>query len=292
MGEGKSDGCEDSELLLEIEERILKKADLGFDFRVLQVLDREDVSRTDLEILKSQLSPGVVARLFGLANSVHFGRLRAGKMIDFSDAVLRLGLGPAKIYILSLAIFFMDLRRDFAELAARSFIISFLGKMLAAKLGLNEEDQKKVEIGGIFLKAGKAFMLLYERESGKKLSEAFVSRNYPRLGMSAVKIFALPDFLNEIISFSLLRFEENGFSVSTIVDLAHSAVDKSFKRFGKFIINSPMPDEDGILSSSPGSILSAQLDAVGLGSFLEIIPSLTPRQQIMVLRKAASSSSP
>jgi hypothetical protein len=87
-----------------------------------------------------------------------------------------------------------------------------------------------------------------------------------------------------------MRFAENAFSVSSIVDLAHSTVDKSFKKFGKFVIQSPMPDAEGILLSSPGSILSAQLEAVGLGSFLEVVPTLTPRQQIQALRKASSQN--
>lgn len=289
MAELKIESQQDFELLKDIEEKIIRKVDLGFDPHVLQVLDREDVSRGQIEALKTQLSAGVVTRLFGLANSVHYGRLRAGKMTDFPDVILRLGLGPSKIYILSLALFFLNSRRDFTELAARSFIISFLGKMLAAKMGLREEEVKKVEIGGIFLKVGKVFMLLYEHQMDKKLEESFVSQYYPLLGMRAVEIFKLPEFLKEVISFSLMRFEEDAFSVSSIVDLAHSTADKSFKKFGKFVIQSPMPDAEGILLSSPGSILAAQLDAVGLGSFLEIIPTLTPRQKIQALRKASSS---
>jgi hypothetical protein len=290
MSEIKVECQEDFEALKEIEEKVIKKVDLGFDPRILQMLDREDVSRSELESLRTGLSAGVVARLFGLANSVHYGRLRAGKMTDFPDVILRLGLGPSKIYILSLALFFLNFRRDFTELAARSFIISFLGKMLAMKMGLTEEEVKKAEIGGIFLKVGKVFMLLHEQRLGKKLDEAFVSQYYPFLGLRAVEIFGLPEFLNEIISFSQLRFDESAFSVSSIVDLAHSTVDKSFKKFGKFAIQSPMPDPEGILLSSPGSILAAQLDAVGLGAFLDIDPILTPRQQIQALRKASAAN--
>ena len=211
MAEIKIECQEDLEILKEIEEKIIKKVDIGFDPDVLQSLDQEDVPRSQIENLKNQLSDGVVTRLFGLGNSVHYGRLRAGKMTDFADVILRLGLGPSKIYILSLALFFLNSRREFTELAARSFIISFLGKMLAAKMGLKEEEVKKVEIGGIFLKVGKVFMLLYEQQMGKKLEETFISQYYPYLGMRAVEIFKLPEFLKEIISFSLLRFEERRF---------------------------------------------------------------------------------
>ena len=289
MAEVIIDCQEDAEILKEIEEKIIKNVDLGFDPNVLQILDQEDATRSQIGGLKESLGAGVVTRLFSLGNSIHYGRLRAGKMTDFADVILRLGLGPSKIYILSLALFFLNSRRDLIDLAARSFIISFLGKMIAVKMGLKEEDVKKVEIGGIFLKIGKIFMLLYEHQTEKKLHEDFISRYYPYLGIRAVEIFKLPEFLKEIISFSLLRFEESAFSVSSIVDLAHSAVDKSFKKFGKFVIQSPMPDVDGIILNSPGSILAAQLDSIGLGSFLEIISTITPRQQIQALRKISAS---
>jgi len=288
MPEITFDCQEDFEILKEIEEKIIKNADLGFDPQVLRVLDQEDATRVQIGALKESLSTGVVSRLFSLGNSIHYGRLRAGKMTDFADVIFRLGLGPSKIYILSLALFFLNPRREFTELAARSFLISSLGKMLATKLGLNEEDIKKVEIGGIFLKVGKVFMLLYEQKMDQKLDEAFISQYYPYLGIRAVEVFNLPEFLNEIISFSLLRFDENSFSVSSVVDLAHSAVDKSFKKYGKFVIQSPMPDLDGILLNTPGSVLASQLDAVGLGSFMEVIPTLTPRQQIQALRKISA----
>ena len=280
---------EDLEILNEIEEKVIKKIDLGFDPHVLEILDEEEITRTQIEPLKDLLSKGVVTRLFGLGNSIYYGRMRAGKFTNFSEIILRLGLGPSKIYILSLALFFLKPGKEFTDLAARSFLISFLGKMLGREMGFGEEDLKKVEMGGLFLKIGKVFMLLYEHAEKKKLDDDFISRYYPFVGLRVVKLFRLPEFLNDVISFSLFRFEENSFSISSIIDLAHSAVDKSFKKFGKFVIQSPMPDGDGVLATSPGFILSNQLDAVGLGSFLEVIPDLSPQQRLHSLRKAQSS---
>ena len=280
---------EDLEILNEIEEKVIKKIDLGFDPHVLEILDEEEITRTQIEPLKDLLSKGVVTRLFGLGNSIYYGRMRAGKFTNFSEIILRLGLGPSKIYILSLALFFLKPGKEFTDLAARSFLISFLGKMLGREMGFGEEDLKKVEMGGLFLKIGKVFMLLYEHAEKKKLDDDFISRYYPFVGLRVVELFRLPEFLNDVISFSLFRFGENSFSISSIIDLAHSAVDKSFKKFGKFVIQSPMPDGDGVLATSPGFILSNQLDAVGLGSFLEVIPDLSPQQRLHSLRKAQSS---
>ena len=70
---------EDLEILNEIEEKVIKKIDLGFDPHVLEILDDEEITRMQIEPLKDLLSKGVVTRLFGLGNSIYYGRMRAGK---------------------------------------------------------------------------------------------------------------------------------------------------------------------------------------------------------------------
>jgi len=281
---------EDQKTLKEIEEKTIKGFDLGFNPEILEVLDRSDVRRDEIEALRDMLGKGVVTRLYGLGNSIHYGRLRAGKFSNFSEIIFRLGFGPAKIYILSLALFFVKPGKEFAELAARSFLISFLGKMIAQKMGFDEEEIKKVEMGGLFLKVGKVFMLLYETCEKKKLDEEFISLYYPYLGLKVVDFFKLPEFLKEVISFSSLQLGENSFSISSIIELAHSAVDKSFKKFGKFVIQSPLPDEEGVVLATLGSDLASQLEAVGLGAYIEILPTLSPRQKILALRQAQASN--
>jgi HD-like signal output (HDOD) protein len=281
---------EDQKILKEIEEKIIRKVDLGFNPQILEVLDRVDARREEIEALREALGKGLVTRLFGLGNSTYYGRLRAGKFTDFSEIIFRLGFGPAKIYILSLALFFVKPGKEFVDLAARSFLISFLGKMIAKKMGMTEEEIKKVEMGGLFLKIGKVFMLLYESCEEKKLDEDFISLYYPYIGLKVVDFFKLPEFLKEVISFSSLQLEENSFSISSIIELAHSEVDKSFKKFGKFVIQSPMPDEEGMVLTTLGADLAHQFEAVGLGVFLEVLPTLSPRQKILALRRAQTSN--
>jgi hypothetical protein len=270
---------EDLEILTEIEETVIKKINLGFDPRVLEILDREDATKNQIESLKEMISKEIVIRLFSLGNSIYYGRLRAGKFSSFSEIILRLGMDPSKIYILSLSLFFMNPDREFISLAARSFIISILGKILAVQMGLKDEDVKKVELGGLFLKVGKVFMLLYERQRGEPLDEGFISRCYPYLGLKMIERFKLPDFLNEVLSAPVCSFTENSFSVRGMVQLAHTVVDKGFKKYGKFVIQSPMPDREGLVTSTLGSIMAAQLEAVGLGAYLEIIPTPSRKQQ-------------
>ena len=286
----KIENEEDLRILTEIEEKVMNHINLGFDSQVLETLDREDVTRKEIEALQGRISKEVVTRLFSLGNSIYYGRLRAGKFSDFSEIILRLGTEPAKIYILSLSAFFVKGDEEFRSLAARAFMISMLGKMLAKQMGMKEEDTKKVELGGLFLKVGKVYMRLYERERGEPLERTFVTKYYRYLGSKMVERFKLPDFLLEVLSSPVCSFTESSFNIRGVVQLAHAIVDKNFANYGKFIIQSPMPDKEGLVTSTLGAIMESQLDAVGLGFFLEIIPSLSLRQQIHQARMNSAAS--
>jgi hypothetical protein len=286
----KIENEEDLRILTEIEEKVMNNINLGFDTQVLETLDREDVTRKEIEALKGRISDEVVTRLFSVGNSIYYGRLRAGKFSDFSEIILRLGTEPAKIYILSLSAFFLINDKEFRSLAARAFIISMLGKMLAKQMGMKEEDVKRVELGGLFLKVGKVYMRLYERQRGEPLEREFAIKYYRYLGSKMVERFKLPDFLLEVLSSPVCSFTESSFNIRGVVQLAHAIVDKNFANYGKFIIQSPMPDKEGLVTSTLGAIMESQLDAVGLGSFLEIIPSLSLRQQIHQARMNSATS--
>ena len=286
----KIENEEDLRILTEIEEKVMNHINLGFDSQVLETLDREDVTRKEIEALQGRISKEVVTRLFSLGNSIYYGRLRAGKFSDFSEIILRLGTEPSKIYILSLSAFFVQGDKEFRSLAARAFMISMLGKMLAKQMGMKEEDTKKVELGGLFLKVGKVYMRLYERQRGEPLERTFVTKYYRYLGSKMVERFKLPAFLLEVLSSPVCSFTESSFNIRGVVQLAHAIVDKNFTNYGKFIIQSPMPDKEGLVTSTLGAIMESQLDAVGLGSFLEIIPSLSLRQQVRQARMNSATS--
>jgi len=286
----KIESEEDLQILTEIEEKVMNNINLGFDTQVLETLDREDVTKKEIAALKELISKDIVIRLFSVGNSIYYGRLRAGKFSDFSEIILRLGTEPAKVYILSLSLFFMKHDEEFLSLAAQSFIISMLGKMLAKQMSMKEEDVKRVELGGLFLKVGKVFMLLYQQQKGEPLERAFVTKYYRYLGSKMVERFKLPEFLLEVLSSPVCNFTENSFNVRGVVQLAHAIVDKNFKNYGKFVIQSPMPDKEGLVTSTLGAIMENQLDAIGLGSYLEIIPFLSLRQQIHQARTSEATS--
>jgi hypothetical protein len=133
-------------------------------------------------------------------------------------------------------------------------------------------------------------MLLYERQIGEALEREFVTKYYRYLGAKMVERFKLPDFLLEVLSSPVCNFTENSFNIRGVVQLAHAIVDKNFKNYGKFVIQSPMPDEEGLVTSTLGSILAHQLDAVGLGSYLEVIPALSLRQELHQARTGTPTS--
>lgn len=82
---------EADETILEAIELSLDELNLSFDIDELKILDDEKARPRDLEALKENLGPTVPARLFSLANSVHFGRISSGKITRFTDVVTRLG---------------------------------------------------------------------------------------------------------------------------------------------------------------------------------------------------------
>ncbi len=274
------------ELVKEIEEKVLKKLDVGFDLEVLQVLGREDAGRREIEALKELLSPGIMLRLFGMGNSSHYGRLGTGRFTSFFDVVLRLGMEPTKIYIIALSLFSIRPENEFKIVAARSYATSILGRFIARQLRMKEEDVKKVELGGLFLEIGDIFLHLYRIQEQKDLNREFIERFRPMMGLKAVDLFGLPDFLRETITASHFHMRTNSFSISSIVQMANAVVADHFQRHGKMVLQSPVPDADGIVTGTQGFAMANEMDTVGLGAYLEIIPVLSRQQQIHQLRKA------
>jgi hypothetical protein len=271
---------EDLAVLQDIEKKVIQNVDLGFDPEILDILDNADTTRAQIEALRELLSKDIVIRLFSIGNSIHYGRLRAGRFANFADILLRMGMEPAKITILSLAFFFMNREKEFVELSARSFLISILGRTMARQMGLADEEVKQAELGGLFLKVGKIFMLMYLRDQKGGFDQTFITRYHRHLGLGIVKRFKLPAFLNEVLRHPCLSLKEGSIDWPGIVSIAHSAVDQSFKKYGRMVLQSPMPDADGVVSSSLGSIMADEMNAVGLGQYLEIIPSLSRQQQM------------
>ena len=262
---------EDLKILNDIEEKIIKNINLGYDPQILAVLDDERATSNQIELIKDKITKEIVTRLFRMANAVYFGKLLGGEISSFFEATIRIGMQPAKLYIIALSIFSLSSSKEFKMLTVRSFATSVLGRMLADEMGFHEKEIKKVELGGLFFNIGQLMILLY-RTSGSNidLEEEFISKYSPYLGLKIIEKFKLPGFLNEIIVSPYFRLTEDSLHLSAIVNMANSIVENSFRKYGKLVIQSPVPDE--LISNTPGSIIENQFRAIGFSEYIEIIP--------------------
>ena len=151
----------DLTLLSDIYEKVIEKLSLGFDPSVLVVLDNEDAHQADIERLKFKIKEQIVARLLGRANSVvMFGKVKSGDANSFTKVVMRMGMKPAKIYILALGLFLLDPALE--PLAGRSFSRAILGRILAEELGFKSTAVEQVEMGALLQDIGRIPAILYE----------------------------------------------------------------------------------------------------------------------------------
>ena len=258
---------EDLQLIAEIEEKVLDKLNLGFDPEILQILDNEDARQEDIDRIKFKLRPDVVARLTGRANSVFaFGKIKAGDAHNFQKVVMRLGMKPAKVYILALTLFFAY--PEFEGLAARSFARAILGRILAGQMSASNAACDSIELGGLLMELGKIPLMLYEKFFETKLEEGFIEQYHVYFGIKMIMKFNLPDFLSEILATRLFTFGFKSLSYGAVVYLADCIVANSFQAHGKLVFESPMPADPN--DSTIGSSIRDQFQAIGLRKYVDI----------------------
>jgi len=262
-----------------MEEKVLREIHLAVDLKCLEVLDNKEATSDQIEFLKEKLSQEILIRLFGMANSVYYGKLRKGEISTFLEVVLRLGMAQTKTFIIASSLFSLVPGKDAEVLSARSFATSILARILGQKLGLRSEEVQKAELGGLFFDVGKIVIYVYQALHSKHpLEERFIETYHPHLGVEIIQKFELPEFLKEIISPHPFGLHDESFSISAIVDLAYALVDRSFNRNGKLIIQSPLPDKEGLVIHTLGSMISDEFSALGMGGYMQLIPSLSDRE--------------
>ena len=259
----------DAELaqLNDIYEKVIEKLNLGFDPSVLMVLDNEDAHQKDIEQLKFKIKDQIVARLLGRANSVVlFGKVKSGDASSFTKVVLRMGMKPAKIYILALALFLLDPALE--PLAGRSFSRAILGRILAEEMGFKSTAVEQVEMGSLLLEIGRIPAILYEIKEGAPLDERFVSVWHPLLGLALLRKYELPAYLEETLLHSYFAFLHRSLSPMAVIDMADLVVRQSFAKYGKLVVQSPLPD--ATIESTPGSGILDQFSSIGYRKFVEV----------------------
>jgi hypothetical protein len=109
----------------------------------------------------------------------------------------------------------------------------------------------------------------------------FVAHHHPWVGARLIEHYELPPVLGEIIDHAYFKFvNKDTLSHSAIVDLAYAVVDRSFTRHEKFVIESPMPDPEGLLyARTSGSIIAGQFQSIGLSDYAHVVQSEYTEQE-------------
>ena len=101
--------------------------------------------------------------------------------------------------------------------------------------------------------------------------------------------FCLPEELLEIVSRPPFHFvKKDSLALSAVAEMAYGVVANSFAKHGKLVVQSSMPDLEGILyTSTAGSLLGEHFQIIGLGSYLQVIPNPLSDTERSLLEKAA-----
>ena len=278
--------------LLAAIEQSLEEINLGFDYRVLNVLDDEEAHPPQIEALKDHLGTVIAARLFSLANSVHYGKLRSGQITRFVDVVKHLGTETTKSTAIFIALMGLSNTDESRCIFARNYGTSQLADVIAGQFGMSGNVRSRVALGGLFIEIGKIVMLLYTEKTGQVLAPGFIERHHRRVGAQLIECFALPEVLGAIITqphFTFVKKEHLG--TLALVGMAHAVVTSSFAEYGKLVVQSSMPDPEGILyKSTVGSMLMSHFQIMGLGAYLKVVPTDLSEQERHLIERCQSES--
>jgi|WetSurMetagenome_2_1015567.scaffolds.fasta_scaffold00081_28 hypothetical protein len=274
---------EDLAILDKIEDMVLKDLHLGYDPKVLQILDDENASAQKINDIKQLISKDIVAALFQVGSSFHYLKLNVGNAPDFYDLIMRLGTTPSKVFILAMSMFTIRSDEKMKELAARSFATSILSSLFAQERKWKESLIRKAELMGLFIEMGKVVMLLYrhkmeETHPGEKIYDnSFYDKYQSYFGGKIVEKFGLPEFLHDVLAHpDYLSFDEESITVAGLAFSTYCHIDRCFEKYRKLIVRSIMPNQEGNPPVTTGTIMRDRFNAVGLGKYLEIKPVYLP----------------
>jgi hypothetical protein len=267
---------EDREALADIKDKVFNALRYGFNSEALKILDNEKVTPGEIESIKDKLQQGIVLRLYGIGNSVYYGRFRRGNISSFLEVVMRLGTDHTKACIIAFTLLELATSVHTKKHLAKSMATSVMAKILANKFGFSNNSMNMAELAGMILEIGKTIVLIYqEKEKENRLTDDFSDRFNAYLGLKIIKHFNLPDYLNSILLEDTVSFDGESFSISAVVNIAQLMVSHSFNVKGKLSLKIPPPDRDGVYVNHYGEIIQGLFRAIGLNEYIEIIEALT-----------------
>lgn len=259
------------ELLAAIEEYLDGEGDFGVDPEVLSVLDNLESSKSEIAGIEKLMDEMIAIRLRKLAGAVFRGMTGHGEPKTFNDVISSLGMGPAKMLIIAIALF-SRLGSEHRRLETGSCAISLFAKIITEQMNFDRTAVEKAALGGLFLNLGKIVIAMYQSKSKIEVEADFVDRYQCYLASRIIAQFNLPQFLEEMIQENRLALQKRSFSVSGIVYLAQALVEKTMDDSGVIEIKSPMPDSRNNLDATLGSMFFEYFIQIGLGRFVKIIP--------------------
>ena len=283
---------EDGIILKAIEDGVFAKMNLGFDLSELNILDNVNASQRKIEELGVKIAASnqeLTAAILGIAHSIYFDHSAHGGVPDFFDAVMRMGADRVKVFIFSLSLFSLGKGPEARLRAAKSASIGVLGRIVAEQLNLNEESIRRVETGGLLSQLGKN-VLMKSRELGAELSDEFIQKYEVHLATALIDRLKLDPFLKKAVDMSVLEFEESSFSLAGIIKLAEAVTEDSFRRYGKLVLKSPMPDDNNILFRTEGDDVRKLFLVLGVEEFIEIQEVPTQRQEEAITKKEKANA--
>jgi hypothetical protein len=213
-----------------------------------------------------------------------------GKSIFF-DAVIRLGADRVKMLVFSLSLLALDKGGDARIRAAKSASISVIGKIIAEQMNLREDLVVQIEAGGLISQLGRG-MLMKARDLGMEVSDEFVDKYENHMAARIIEWLDLDPFLKNTLDLSTVEFDEDSFSPGGIIELAKSVTESSFNKYGKLIVQSPMPDKEGIVARTPGDDIKTLFTILGVEEFLEIREVPTQRQKEALTKRQKNQPLP
>ncbi|HAJ25922.1 MAG TPA: hypothetical protein DCG53_01515 [Syntrophus sp. (in: bacteria)] len=269
----------DSEIANQIETielTLVKDSVLGFDPTILFVLDDVEIGQREIENLKSKLGTDVFTYLFNIANSAFHGSLRMGPVKHFYDVVNRLGTQYTKVLILMFAMHRLAQGNHDAEIIyAKSFSASVMGRIMARGFGFRDDGARQVELACLLANVGALMMTVYRSRYSAAYyiaSDEFIEQNHPYLTERIIRRFQLPEYLHEMILTNCFILDRMGVALPTVVKLAISAVDWSYRTLNdKLVFRSPHASLEDRFAPSLAAIVEEQFAAAGLKKYLVIM---------------------
>jgi hypothetical protein len=260
-----------------IELALIKDSILGFDPAILSILDNVEIGQDEVENLKSRLGADVFLYLFNIANSAYHGTLRMGPAKHFFDVINRIGMQHTKALIILFTLHRLAREDHEAEIiAAKNFAASVLGRIMARGLGFRDDGARKVELACLLSSFGVLMMMVYRNhyQTGDFiLTDEFIEQNHLYLTERIIRRFDLPEYLYEMILTQYFTLERMGIGLPTVVKLAISAVEWSFRTLdNKLVFRSPQTNLNDKFTPSLAAIVEEQFAAAGLKKYLIILP--------------------